>query len=81
MHGLTNSENIFADELTNWLINEPGFKYFQCQMSICYKYGSDESRLVELPCVYVCVCVNVCVCVYVCVYVCVCVCMFVCVCM
>ena len=36
------------DELINCLIDESGFKYPQCQMSIYYKYAPDVSKLVVL---------------------------------
>ena len=38
MYGMTNSGNLFADELTEWLL-EAGFIQYQCQMSIYYKYA------------------------------------------
>ena len=38
MCGMTNSGKLFADELTEWLI-EAGFIQYQCQMSIYYKYA------------------------------------------
>ena len=40
MYGMTNSGKLFADELTEWLIEE-GFMKSQCQMSIYYKYAPD----------------------------------------
>ena len=53
---MTNYGNIFYDELTNWMIDETGFKHSQCQMSIYYKYEPDGSKLVVLyyvdGCVY-----------------------------
>ena len=36
MYGMTNSDKLFSDELTEWLIEE-GFMLSQCQMSIYYK--------------------------------------------
>ena len=39
MYGMTNSEELFADEFPYWLINESGFKKSQYQMSIYYKYA------------------------------------------
>ena len=39
MYGMNNSEKLFADELTYRLINASGFKIYQCQMSIYYKYA------------------------------------------
>ena len=38
MDGITNSGNLIADELTEWLL-EAGFMQSQCQMSIYYKYA------------------------------------------
>ena len=32
MYGMTNFEKLFADEITNELVNLPGFKKSQCQM-------------------------------------------------
>ena len=40
MYVMTNSGKLFADELTEWLI-EAGFIQSQCQMSIYYKYAPD----------------------------------------
>ena len=54
MYGMTNSGKLFADELTEWLIEE-GFIQSQCQMSIYYKYASDGSKIVVLSYVYYCV--------------------------
>ena len=48
MYGMNNSENIFFDELTNWMIYEGGLKHPQCQMSIYYKYALYGSKLVVL---------------------------------
>ena len=45
MYGMTNSGKRFADELTEWLIEE-GFIQSQCQMSIYYKYVPDGSKIV-----------------------------------
>ena len=42
MYRMTNSGKRFADELTEWLIEE-GFMQSQCQMSIYYKYAPDGS--------------------------------------
>ena len=44
MYGMTYSGKLFADELTEWLI-EAGFIQSQCQMSIYYKYAPDASKL------------------------------------
>ena len=55
MYGMTNYGKMFADELTEWLIEE-GFVKSQCQMSIYYKYAPDGSKIVVLSfidnCVY-----------------------------
>ena len=40
MYGMTNSGKLFADELTEWLI-DAGFIQSQCQMSIYYRYTPD----------------------------------------
>ena len=40
MYGMTNSENLFSDEFTEWLL-ESGFIQSQCQMSIYYMYAPD----------------------------------------
>ena len=36
---MTKSGKFFADELTDWFINEAGFKKIQFQISIYYKYA------------------------------------------
>ena len=55
MYGMTNSGKLFADELTEWLIEE-GFIQSQWQMSIYYKYAPDGYKMVVLyyvdDCVY-----------------------------
>ena len=55
MYGMTNSGKLFANELTEWLL-EAGFIQSQCQMSIYYKYAPDGSKIVVLyyvdDCVY-----------------------------
>ena len=55
MYGMTNSGKLFADELTEWLIEE-GFMQSKCHMSIYYKYAPDGSKIVFLyyvdDCVY-----------------------------
>ena len=55
MYGMTNSVKLFADEPTEWLIEE-GFMQSQCQLSIYYKYAPDGSKIVVLyyvdDCVY-----------------------------
>ena len=45
MYGMTNSGKLFADELTEWLL-ESGFIKYQFQMSIYYKYEPDGSKYV-----------------------------------
>ena len=47
MYGMTNYGELFADELTEWLL-EAGFLQSQCQMSIYYKYAPDVSKIVIL---------------------------------
>ena len=55
MYGVTNSGKLFADKLTECLL-EAGFIQSQCQMSIYYKYAPDGSKIVVLyyvdDCVY-----------------------------
>ena len=45
MYGMTNSGGLFADELTEWLL-EAGFIQYQCQMSIYHKYATDGKKIV-----------------------------------
>ena len=54
MYGMTNSGKLFADDLTDWLIEE-GFMQSQCQMSIYYKYAPDGSKIIVLSYVDDCV--------------------------
>ena len=54
MYGMTNSGKLFADELTECLIEE-GFMQSQCQMSIYYNYAPDGSKIVVLSYVDDCV--------------------------
>ena len=54
MYGVTNSRKLFADELTEWLL-EAGFIQSQCQMSIYYKYAPYGSKIVVLSYVDDCV--------------------------
>ena len=54
MYGMTNFKNLFADELTEWLL-EAGFIQYQCQMSIYYKYAPDGTKIVVLSYVHDCV--------------------------
>ena len=43
MYGMDNSVKLFADDLTEWLL-ESGFIQSQCQMSIYYKCAPDGSK-------------------------------------
>ena len=54
MYGMTNSGKLFADELTEWLI-EAGFIQYQCQMSIYYKSLPYGTKIVVLSYVDECV--------------------------
>ena len=54
MYGMNNSGKLFADEITEWLIEEV-FMQSQCQMSIYYKYAPDGSKIVVLSYVDDCV--------------------------
>ena len=54
MYGMTNYGKLFADELTEWLL-EAGFIQSQWQMSIYYKYAPDGSKIVVLSYVDDCV--------------------------
>ena len=47
MHGMTNYGKLFADEITEWLL-EAGFIQSQCYMSMYYKYAPDGSKIVVL---------------------------------
>ena len=55
MYGMTNSGKLFADELTELLL-EAGFIQSLCHMSIFYKYAPDGAKIVVLyyidDCVY-----------------------------
>ena len=42
MYGMNNYDKLFADKLTEWLL-EAGFIQSQCQMSIYYNYAPDGS--------------------------------------
>ena len=55
MYGMTNSGKLFADELTEWLL-EADFIQSKCQMSIYYKYAPDGTKIVVLSYVDDCVC-------------------------
>ena len=56
MYGMTNSGKVFANELTDWSIDEAGFNHSKCQISVYYNYAPDCSKLVVLSYVYDCVC-------------------------
>ena len=47
MYGMTNFRKLFADELTEWLL-EASFILSQYHMSIYYKYVLDGSKMVVL---------------------------------
>ena len=53
---MTNSGNLFADELNNCLIDESGFNQFKYKMSVYNKDAPDGSKLAVLSyadyCVY-----------------------------
>ena len=51
MSVMTNSGNLFSDELTDWFL-EAGFIQSKCQMSIYYKYAPYETKIVFLYYVY-----------------------------
>ena len=42
---MTNSGKLFADELTEWLL-EAGYIQSQCQMSIYHNYAPDGTKIV-----------------------------------
>ena len=54
MYGMTKSGKLFADEMTEWLIEE-GFMQSQFQISIYYKYAPYGSKIVVLSYVDDCV--------------------------
>ena len=54
MYVMTNFGKLFADDLTEWLL-EAGFIQSQCQMSIYYKYVPDGTKIVVLSYVDDCV--------------------------
>ena len=54
MYDMTNSGNLFTDELTEWLL-EAGFIQSQCHMSIYYKYALCGTNIVALSYVDDCV--------------------------
>ena len=47
MYDVTNSGKLFADELTEWLLEED-FIQSQCQRSIYYNYAPDGTKIVVL---------------------------------
>ena len=47
VYGMINCGKLFADELTEWLI-EAGFVQYQCQISIYYKYATYGKKVVVL---------------------------------
>ena len=49
MYVMTNSWNLFSDELTEWLF-EAGFIQYQYQMSIYYKYAPDGEKCCLILC-------------------------------
>ena len=52
MYGMTNPEEIFSDELTEWS-PEVVFIQYQCQISIYYKCAPDGTKIVVFDdCVY-----------------------------
>ena len=55
MYGMTNSSNLFADEITNWIIDEVGLNHSKFKIPVYYKYAPDGSRLVVLSYVDDCV--------------------------
>ena len=55
MYGVTNYGNLFADELTNWMIDEVGLNKSKLQMPVYYKYAPDGSKSVVLSYVDDCV--------------------------
>ena len=52
---MTNPGKLFADEFTNWLIDEACFKNSKFQISVYYKYTPYGSKLVVLSYVDYCV--------------------------
>ena len=55
MYSMNNDGKLFADEITNWLIDELGFNKYKYQMSVYYKYETYGSKLVVLSYVDDCV--------------------------
>ena len=48
MYGITNYGKLFADKLTEWLL-ETGFVESRCQKSIYYRYIPDETKIIVIP--------------------------------
>ena len=48
MYGMTNYENLFSGDITNFLVDVAGFKKLQLKFSVYYKYASDGSKIVVL---------------------------------
>ena len=48
VYGMTKSGKLFADELTEWLL-EAGFIKHQCHMTIYYKYAPDGTKTFVFP--------------------------------
>ena len=55
MYGTTNSGELFADELTNCLIDEASFNQSKFKISVNYKYVPDNYKLSLLSYVDDCV--------------------------
>ena len=47
IYGTTNYGKLFDDKLSKWFI-EAGSIQYQSQMSICYKYAKDETKILFL---------------------------------
>ena len=52
---MTYSGKLFSEKLTNWMIDESGFKKSKSQMYVYNKYVPDDSKLVVLSYVYDCI--------------------------
>ena len=55
MYGMTHYGKLIPDELTNWMIDEWGFKQFKFKMFVYCKYSPESSKLVVLSYVDECV--------------------------
>ena len=49
MYGMNNSGKLFAEDLTEWLI-ESGFIQYHRQIYIYYNYASDGTEIFEILC-------------------------------